>query len=85
MQREFKVGQLVSLIDGFPFEGKVFKIVADKDNPWKRASPYSFEFIQVQSEKDFILLVKQGSGEFSSQSLGDTGLHVTKDKIRHYE
>lgn len=67
MQNEFKVGQLVTLINGFPYEDKVFKIASDKLNPWKRASAYTFEPVQVQQEKGFVLLMKQDNGEFSSK------------------
>jgi hypothetical protein len=85
MSKEFKIGQLVTLIDGFPFDGKIFKIVGDNENPWKRASPFSFDPIHVAKDKDFILLMQQDNGEFSTQSLGDNGLHVSANEIRLHE
>ncbi len=82
MLKEFKIGQLVTLVDSFPFEGEIFKIVANKENPWKKASPFLFDTVPVAKDKDFILLMQQDNGEFSTQSLGDDGLHVSVNEIR---
>lgn len=85
MSKEFKIGHLVTLVDGFPFEARIFKIVADKDNPWNKANPFSFDPVPVAMDKDFILLMQQDNGEFSTQSLGDKGLHVSANEIRLHE
>ena len=39
MTQKFKVGQPVTLVKGFPFEGKIFKIVADKRPLGKKQVP----------------------------------------------
>lgn len=76
MTQEFKVGQLVTLIKGFPSEDKVFKIVADKENPWKKGSPYTFTSIAVKDDKDYIILMRQNDGTFLNEQ------HVSKTEIQ---
>jgi len=76
MLQKFKVGQLVTLIDGFPFENKIFQIVADKETAWKKASPFSFDTVTVDEGKDYIILMQQDTGEFSNER------HVSENEIQ---
>ena len=76
MLQKFKVGQLVTLIDGFPFENKIFQIVADKETAWKKATPFSFDTVTVDEGKDYIILMQQDNGEFSNER------HVSESEIQ---
>ena len=78
MLQKFKVGQLVTLIDGFPFENKVFKIVADRETAWKKASPFTFDTVTVDEGKDYIILMQQDNDEFSNER------HVNESEIQAF-
>lgn len=66
----------------FPFENEIFKIVGTQDIPWIKATHYKpggIE-IQVEKDKDFILLKKN---ENSNNTIGidKDGLQIHTDNL----
>ncbi len=77
----FKLRDIVTY-KKFPYEEDVFIIAADKNTPWKKASPVAppyFE-IPVNEGKDFIIL-RQNGDAFGIEGIPENGLHVTEAEI----
>lgn len=81
MSAKFKIGDTVRYFK-FPFESDEFLIVGDKNTPWQKATPYdsNSNTVEVESDKDFILLRKQGD-RYGLFGISENGLHVKADEI----
>ena len=77
----FKLHDIV-IVKYFPYESDIFKIVATKIVPWKKASPFTDPNLEIKVEegKDFILLRKNGKN-FGIEGLPENGLHVNEHEI----
>jgi hypothetical protein len=82
MKKKFKIHDIVRY-SVFPFENDEFLIVGDKGTSWEKATPFSpndFLPIEVENDKDFILLRKKGDS-YGIEGIPENGLLVKSAEI----